>query len=140
MKGFRTFWNVIKRLHFEKIVIGFALMFLLTSVVVTVCEPEVQTFRDGMWYTFVACTTIGFGDISAVTFLGRLFTMIITVYEIVLVALLSGVIVSYYLEVIRFRDKEVIQTMLDKLVRATELSPEELKEIESKAKKLKRNQ
>lgn len=138
MKGFRTFWNVIKRLHFEKIVIGFVLMFLLTSVVVTVCEPEVQTFRDGMWYTFVACTTIGFGDISAVTFLGRVFTMIITVYEIVLVALLSGVIVSYYLEVIRIRDKEAVQSMLDKLVRVTELSPEELKEIEDKAKEFKK--
>lgn len=138
MKGFRTFWNVIKRLHFEKIVIGFVLMFLLTSVVVTVCEPEVQTFRDGMWYTFVACTTIGFGDISAVTFLGRLFTMIITIYEIVLVALLSGVIVSYYLEVIRIRDKEAVQSMLDKLVRVTELSPEELKEIEDKAKEFKK--
>ena len=138
MKGFKTFWNVIKRLHFEKIVIGFIVMFFLTSAVITVCEPEVQTFRDGMWYTFVACTTIGFGDISAVTFLGRIFTMIITVYEIVLVALLSGVIVSYYLEVIRIRDKEAFQSMLDKLVRVTELSPEELKEIEDKAKEFKK--
>lgn len=138
MKGFKTFWNVIKRLHFEKIVIGFILMFFLTSVVITVCEPEVQTFRDGMWYTFVACTTIGFGDISAGTFLGRIFTMIITVYEIVIVAVLSGVIVSYYLEVIRIRDKEAFQSMLDKLVRVTELSPEELKEIEDKAKEFKK--
>jgi len=135
MKGFKKFWSVIKKLHFEKVVVGFVIMFILTSVFVTLFEPEVPTFRDGIWYTFVACTTIGFGDISAVTFFGRLFTMIITVYEIVLVALLSGVIVSYYLEIVRLRDKEAFRAMLDKLVRATELSPAELQEIEDKAKK-----
>ena len=135
MKSFKKFWGVIKKLHFEKVVVGFVVMFILTSIFVTLFEPEVPTFRDGIWYTFVACTTIGFGDISAVTFFGRLFTMIITIYEIVLVALLSGVIVSYYLEIVRLRDKEAFRAMLDKLVRATELTPAELQEIEEKAKK-----
>ena len=136
MKRFKTFWKVIKRLRFEKIVIGFVLMFIATSAVVTLCEPEVTTFRDAVWYTFVACTTIGFGDISALTFPGRIFTILITVYEIVLVALLSGVIVSYYLEIVKIREKEAIGIILDKLEHLTELSPEELKEIEKKAREI----
>ena len=136
MKGFKTFWKVIKRVHFEKIVMGFVVMFFITALVVTVTEPGIATYRDGLWYTFVACTTIGFGDITVTAFWGRLFTVIITIYEIVIAALMSGVVVSYYLEILHRREQETIVAFMDKLEHLTELSKEELREIEDRVRKL----
>lgn len=130
IKPLKLLWNVIRRCQFEKILAGFALVFLLTAAVVTVAEPSVANFRDGLWYTFVACTTIGFGDIAATTFIGRLMTIIVTVYEIVVVALLSGVVVSYYLELVHRRENETLAAYLDKLEHLSEMDRDELKELE----------
>ncbi len=130
IKPLKLLWNVIRRCQFEKILAGFACVFLLTAAVVTVAEPSVANFRDGLWYTFVACTTIGFGDIAATTFIGRLMTIIVTVYEIVVVALLSGVVVSYYLELVHRRENETLVVYLDKLEHLSEMDRDELKELE----------
>ena len=67
-------------------------------------EPDIHNFSDGLWYTFVSCSTIGFGDITVTTLWGRLLTAYIAIAEIMTVAVISGVVVSYYLEVIHRRD------------------------------------
>lgn len=130
----RLLWRVAKKCQFEKILIGFAVVFVLTSVVVAVAEPQVGTFRDGLWYTFVACTTIGFGDIAATTFIGRFMTVIVTIYEIVVVALFSGVIVSYYLELVHRIEREVLASFVDRLEHLSELDRDELMEIEAQVR------
>ncbi len=52
----------------------------------------------------------------------------------VLVALFSGVVVSYYLEVVHRREKITATVFLDKMEHLTELSQEELKEMQDKAR------
>ena len=49
----------------------------------------------------------------------------------------SGVVVSYYLEVVHRRENEVITNFLDKMEHLTELSREELQEIQDKIRKYK---
>ena len=98
MKRIRLFWVVIKRCQFHKILIAFFAAFFISSLIVMLIEPDVHNYRDGMWLIFVSCTTIGYGDMTADTFIGRMLIIIMTVFEILLVALFSGVIVSLYLE------------------------------------------
>ena len=62
-------------------------------------EPDINTFWDGMWYCFTVITTIGFGDMVAVTRAGRLLTVVLGIYGIVVVAILTSVIVNFYNEV-----------------------------------------
>ena len=136
MKKLRMFWFIVRRCHFEVAFLGFIAAFLLSPLVLTAAEPGIGTYREGLWYCFVACTSIGFGDIVPVTFAGRLLTILLTVWEIVLVAILSGVIVSYYLEAIQMRERETATAFLDKLSHLTELSQEELEEIQDRVRKL----
>ena len=137
MRNVRLFWIVLRRCHFERFFLGFVAAFFLTAIVIRFHEPGISSFGDAMWYTFVSCTTIGFGDITSVTPLGRIMTAILTIYEIILVALLSGVIVSHYLELVRRREQEAVVVFIDKLEHLTELSYEELQDIERKARRLK---
>ena len=41
-------------------------------------------------------TTIGFGDFSAVTPLGRILSVILGIYGIIVVALITSIIVNFY--------------------------------------------
>ncbi|NLD20446.1 MAG: two pore domain potassium channel family protein [Clostridiales bacterium] len=136
MKKFRLFWKILRRVNADKIIYAFIVNLFIVALVITLIEPGISTYGDGLWYTFVACTTIGFGDFAAVTVIGRVLTVYMVLHEILLVAILPGVIVSYYMEVIHRREQESVTIFLDKLERLPELSKEELDEISKRIKKI----
>lgn len=133
----RLFWSIVKKCKFDKVLIGFIITFFVGALIIMLREPYINTYGDACWYCFVGCTSIGFGDFVATTHLGRLITVVITIYEILLVALLSGVIVSHYLEVVHRREKLSATMFLDKLEHLTELDESELLEIQNKARNFK---
>ena len=133
----RMLWSVIKRIGFHKVLAGFAAWFMLSSFLTMLAEPGITRYGDALWYSFVACTSIGFGDIVATTFAGRILTVLLTLYEIVIIAMFSGVVVSYYLEVVHRRENEIISNFLDKMENLTELSQEELQDIQDKVRRFK---
>ena len=136
MKRVGLLWKVIRRLHFDKILYGFLAWILIASAIILFTEPGITKFGDAIWFVFVASTSIGFGDFVTVTFIGRLLTVLSTLYEIVIAAMFSGVVVSYYLELVHRREDEILSGYLDKLEHLTELSPEELKQIEDKVREM----
>ena len=136
MKGLKLFWTVVKRVHMDKMVYAFLISMLAVAAIIMVVEPEINTYGDALWYTFVACTTIGFGDFAAVTTIGRIVTVYIALNEIVMVAVVPGVVVSYYLEVVHRRENEKLMEVLDKLEHLPELSKEELQAISNEIKEL----
>ena len=97
-------------------------------------EPQVQSLWDGFWFCFVASTTIGFGDITAVTVIGRLAVIFVTLCGILTVAMVPGVVVAYYTEFLRRREEDTVSTFLEKLERLPELNREELQEISDRVK------
>ena len=136
MKGLKLFWTVVKRVHMDKMVYAFLISMLVVAAIIMAAEPEINTYGDALWYTFVACTTIGFGDFAAVTAIGRIATVYIAINEIVMIAVVPGVVVSYYLEVVHRRENEKLMEVLDTLERLPELSKDELKAISEEIKEL----
>lgn len=136
MKRYRLLWSIVRRTHTDKLLYAFLVNLFVVALFITMAEPQITHYGDGLWYTFVACTTIGFGDFAAVTLIGRILTVYMAVNEILLVAIIPGVVVSYYLEVIHRRERESLTVFLDKLERLPELSEEELREISERVKKL----
>ena len=136
MKKFRIFWNVVKRSQLDKAVVGFLILFLAGSFLILAKEPGIESFGDAMWLLFVSCTTIGYGDLTVVTVAGRIMVVVTTIYQLVLFALLTGVIIGHYQEVMHYRTEEVVKNFLDKMEHLTELSREELEEIQEKVKRI----
>ena len=132
MKRLRMFWSIVKRSNGDKLIYTFIVNLFIVALLIMLVEPEIGNYGDALWYTFVACSTIGFGDFAAVTVLGRILTVYIAIHEILMIAILPGVVVSYYLEVIHRREQESLTMFLDKLEHLPELSREELEALSAK--------
>ena len=138
MKFWRRCYNILKWTGTLKIYISFLLFICGASVVLAIVEPGIDTIGDGLWYCFVAATTIGFGDICVVTKIGRITTVLVGIYGILMAAMVPGVVVSYYMEYLKIREKETISLFLETLEQLPELSKEELEELSEKIRKFSR--
>jgi len=72
-----------------------SLSLVLTSSVLMMFI-EKQTFFDALWWSIVTCTTVGYGDISPSTGLGRVIAVILMVFGIGFISMLTGTITTYF--------------------------------------------
>lgn len=84
----------------------------LASVGIYYCEHEAQpeVFRSvfhAMWWAVCTLTTVGYGDVYPVTVAGRLFTFVILVLGLSVVAVPSGLIASALVKQRKNDEKEV---------------------------------
>ena len=78
---------------------------LVSALVIYNVEPEsFNTFFDAVYWATISLTTGGYGDIYPVTAIGRVVTMISSVFGIAIIALPSGVITAGYLEEMNKKD------------------------------------
>lgn len=134
MKKLRILHNIMRTTHLYETLIGFLLYYFLTALIIWLVEPEIGDFGDSLWFCFAACTTVGFGDVVAASTLARILTVILTLYGILVVAFIPGVIVSYVTEFYKAKSNESLTVFLDKLENLENLSKEELKEISTQVK------
>ena len=92
----RTLTRIIRKTYAAEIVFGLLLLIFSFSYLFTVFEENLTSYWDAVWYCFAIVTTIGFGDFTAVTLIGRILSVILGVYGIVVVALITSVIVNFY--------------------------------------------
>ena len=85
-----------------------ALYILVSALVVFNVEPEsFDTFFEAVYYSTVSLTTVGYGDIYPVTTLGRLFSMLSSIFGIAIIALPSGIITAGYMKALADLDEDV---------------------------------
>ncbi|MCQ2431177.1 MAG: ion transporter [Clostridia bacterium] len=76
-----------------------ALVYVMVSALIIInVEPDsFDDFFDAIYWATVSLTTMGYGDIYPVTTIGRLVTMLSSVFGIAIVALPSGIITAGYM-------------------------------------------
>ena len=134
MKKSKLIIKVLKRTGAIKMLYGFIGLFLAISLLIMIFEPKINTFFDSVWYCFNVMTTIGFGDVTSVTIVGRILSIILSVYSILIIAVIPGVLTSYYIESIKLRSNESMEKFMNDLERLPELSKEELSDLSERIK------
>ena len=90
--------RIIRKTYAAEILLGMVVLIIAFSILLTLFDPGITTFGNALWYCFALVTTIGFGDITATSVLGRVLSVFLGVYGIIVVALITSIIVNFYNE------------------------------------------
>lgn len=93
--------KIIRKTYAAEILFGIVLLIVAFSLILPAFEESIPTFWDALWYCFAIVTTIGFGDITAVSVAGRILSVILGIYGIIVVSLITSIIVNFYGEMRR---------------------------------------
>ena len=132
MKKLKLLWIILKRTKATQILLGFVLFLFATAAVIQIAEPNINHYGDALWYCYAVISTAGFGDFVAVTFIGKICSLLLTIYAVFVIAIVTGVVVNFYTQMVEMQRKETLTMFMDKLERLPDLSKEELESISKK--------
>lgn len=111
---FEVLWHVLKRERNVLLtVLGLCVFYIfVTALVMFNAEPHINpitgkatfdSFFDALYWATVTLTTVGYGDLTPVTDIGRFVSMLSSLFGVAIIALPSGIITASYLDEIRRR-------------------------------------
>jgi len=92
------FWKVVRKTNATEILFGMLLMIIAFSLVLPILEDGIPDFGSALWYCFAIISTIGFGDVAAVSILGRIMSAILGLCGLVVVSVVMSIVVNFYNE------------------------------------------
>ena len=78
-----------------------------------VSEPNVRNLGDGIWWALVTITTVGYGDITPVTTLGRVVASSLMLLGLGLIATITAIVSAKFIQ--NFVDHHTNDDVLEKL-------------------------
>lgn len=136
MKKIRVLGIILKRTKADRVLSGFLLFLFAAALIIQIVEPDINRYVDALWYCYAVISTAGFGDVVAVTFIGKVCSVLLTIYSMFVLAIVTGVVVNFYSQVVETHSKETLTPLMDQLEHLPELSKEELEAISQTIKKL----
>ncbi len=137
MQKLKMIIKILKITGVYKVATGFIFFFFLSALIFRFIEPDVKTYQDGIWYCFSVFSSAGFGDICAKTLVGRLLSIALGLYSILIIGLIPGIVTSLYFEVLKIKLNQSLLLIINKLEDLPNLNKDELKEISEKIKNIK---
>ncbi len=99
---------------------------LLGSVAIRHAEPlRFHSFVDGLWWSLVTATTVGYGDIAPRELEGRLVAAVLMIVGIGTISMITGSIATYFLGHGRSSANPHVRHVQSQLARWDEMSAEE---------------
>jgi voltage-gated potassium channel len=102
---------LVKERHVLLSVLAMAIFYIfITALVMFNAEPHLNpetgeetfhSFFDALYWATVTLTTVGYGDLCPVTDIGRVVSMLSSLFGVAIIALPSGVITASYLDELR---------------------------------------
>jgi voltage-gated potassium channel len=132
--------NVLLRvLHQERKAFGAAFTILMMMLILVACgihlvEGHIQpeffgSIPDSMWWAIATLTTVGYGDVTPITPMGKFFGALVMVIGIGMVALPSGILASSFSEMLRRRQQE-FRLSVKQAMEDGDISAEEAENLE----------
>ncbi|MGM9986402.1 MAG: potassium channel family protein [Bacillaceae bacterium] len=82
--------------HFNYVLVVTIFILLLGAISISIVEG--LSFDDALWWSFVTVTTVGYGDISPETNLGRIIAVILMLVGIGFIGTLTGTIATFFMK------------------------------------------
>ena len=108
-KSFQIIGNVVRSSKDSLIAVGVLAVgyIVVSALVIFNVEPDsFNNFFEAVYWATVSLTTVGYGDIYPVSTLGRIITMVSSIFGIAVVALPAGIITAGYMNELRKREDD----------------------------------
>ena len=135
MKRLRILKNVLHYTKADKILWSYIVFVLLDALVIWLAEPTISTYRDSLWYCCATISTAGFGEFVSTVPISRIATVLLMIYSVLVIAVVTGVVVNFYNQLISIKQNDTVASFVHKLERLPEMSKEELQEISNNVSK-----
>lgn len=113
-----------------RIVISVVVFLIIMPIPLVWIEPKMNKYSDVLWWMIQTTTTVGYGDIVPVTFIGRLMGVLLMLIGIGLIGTVSSMLTRFLVD-----DKE--NNITDLLKKADTLTTHEILELEKFVKRKK---
>ena len=132
MNRIKNFINLIERVFNSRrlrSILGVLIICIISfGYVFYLAEPQIKTFGDGIWWALVTITTVGYGDITPLTTLGRLVAGTLMFVGLGLIATVTAIVSAKFIA--NYVDHHTNDDVLEKL-EELEDEIEKIEEIES---------
>ena len=128
----RMIGKILRQAKLGHITVVFLVAFALCALVVALAYPGVGNYGDALWLCFQTVTTVGFGDVPTNSPVVRITMVVLSIISIFYLAIITGVVVAYCVELTKQQPEESVNDLLDGLEHLDEKTPEELREISAK--------
>lgn len=108
---FKVLFKIIIRTFALEVLFGLLATMVASALVLMFVEDTLTNFGDSLWYCFAVVTTIGFGDFTATTVIGRWISVILGVYGIIAVAVITSIVVNFYNETSGKKDAKKLKNI-----------------------------
>lgn len=133
MKSLDLFTLILRQTHMVRFLVSFLIAFVICCLGIWIFDPSITSLSDALWFGFMICTTIGFGDFTVVSLPARLIAAFLGLYGILCVGFICGVGASYFFEKIRMGKEESVSEMLWQLENLDKLSSDQIHSLSKKA-------
>ena len=131
MNRIKNFINLIERVFNSRrlrTILGVLIICIISfGYVFYLAEPQIKTIEDGIWWALVTITTVGYGDITPLTTLGRLVAGTLMFVGLGLIATVTAIVSAKFIA--HYVDHHTNDDVLEKL-EELEAEIEKLKELE----------
>ena len=132
IRPLRLFFDILRQSHTYKLLIGYIVFVFVIALLILITDKNINTFGDALWYCYAVLSTVGFGDITVTGTLPRLLSLVLTVYSVVVIAIITGAIVNLYTRITEIDLEETMDTFINELENLQELDREELKSLSAR--------
>ncbi|GAQ17982.1 ion transporter [Oceanobacillus picturae] len=91
-------FSIVKTNGLDRVLSAAGIMIFLSSILITWLEPNIHNFSDGVWWSIVTTTTVGYGDISPNTAIGRIIAIFLMVIGVGLIGMITGSITTFFIK------------------------------------------
>ena len=117
MTRIRNFFGLLETLfnsrRLRTILAALLFFIFLFGYLFYVSEPDVRNLGDGIWWALVTITTVGYGDITPVTTLGRIVASSLMLLGLGLIATITAIVSAKFIQ--NFVDHHTNDDVLEKL-------------------------
>lgn len=108
----KPIYSILKTNGLDKLLMVAIILLFIVPIPIVLVEPSINTFSDALWWAIVTTTTVGYGDISPTTPLGRVLAVVLMLIGIGIIGTFTSAITSYFSKQNELsKDKQVLKVI-----------------------------